>query len=50
MVAFSNYPADPSPKREAEALVGKGMSVDIICLCNKNEAKEEVVNGDRFRK
>ena len=45
MILFSYYPADVRPKREAEALVGKGMSVDMICLRNKNETKEEVVNG-----
>ncbi len=45
MVLFSYYPADPRPRREAEALVAKGMSVDMICLRNKNEVKEEVVNG-----
>jgi len=45
MVLFSYYPSDPRPRREAEALVGKGMSVDMICLRNKSETKEEVVNG-----
>jgi len=45
MIVFSYYPADPRPRREAEALVGKGISVDMICLRNIHETKEEVVNG-----
>jgi hypothetical protein len=28
-VLFSYYPADPRPRREAEALVEAGMSVDV---------------------
>ena len=45
MVVFSYYPVDARVRREAEALIAKGMSVDIICLRNNNEAKEENVNG-----
>jgi len=45
MVAYSYYPADPRVRREAEALVDEGMLVNIICLRNGSEPKQEVVNG-----
>ena len=32
MVSFSSYPADPRPRRAAEALLKEGMSVDFLCL------------------
>ena len=32
MIVYSFYPDDPRVRREAEALVGAGWSVDIICL------------------
>jgi glycosyltransferase involved in cell wall biosynthesis len=44
-VVFSYYPADPRPRREAEALVEAGMSVDVICLRGDGEQHEEQVNG-----
>jgi len=44
-IGFTYYPADPRPKREAEALVEAGMSVDVICLKGKDEKSEERVNG-----
>ena len=51
MVLFSFYPEDPRPRRAAEALVGAGMSVDMICLReNKEEAKREVFNGVDIRR
>jgi len=31
MVVFSPYPADPRPRRAAEALLKEGMRVDLIC-------------------
>jgi glycosyltransferase involved in cell wall biosynthesis len=31
MVVFSSYPADPRPRRAAEALLKEGMRVDLIC-------------------
>jgi glycosyltransferase involved in cell wall biosynthesis len=37
MVVFSSYPADPRPRRAAEALLDEGMSIDLIC-----EAEEEL--------
>lgn len=46
MVMFSFYPTDPRPRRAAEALVRKGVGVDLICLQEKkNEPKHEVING-----
>jgi glycosyltransferase involved in cell wall biosynthesis len=31
MVVFSSWPADPRPRRAAEALIKEGMLVDVIC-------------------
>ncbi|MEY3219326.1 MAG: hypothetical protein RIT27_683 [Pseudomonadota bacterium] len=45
MVVFSYYPADPRPRREAEALIDAGFEVDMICLRNKTETKQETVHG-----
>lgn len=45
MVVFSYYPADPRPRREAEALIDAGYEVDMICLQNKEETREEIVHG-----
>ncbi len=51
VVLFSDYPADPRPRRAAEALAQQGMTVDLICLQeNPQDAKREMVNGvDIFR-
>ena len=46
-IVFSYYPSDPRPRREAEALVEAGMSVDVICLKKDGEPREEQVNGVR---
>jgi glycosyltransferase involved in cell wall biosynthesis len=32
VLLFSHYPADPRPKRAAEALATQGVNVDMICL------------------
>ena len=45
MIAYSNLPSDVRIKREAEALIEKGYSVDIICLTGENESKYEKHNG-----
>ena len=45
MASFSYYPADVRPRREAEALVEAGMSVDVICLRDDTEAQKEEVKG-----
>ena len=42
VLLFSHYPADPRPKRAAEALAAHGAHVDIICLRDGNgEAARE---------
>ncbi len=45
MVIFSYYPSDSRARREAEALIESGMSVDMICLRIRYEPKREIVNG-----
>jgi glycosyltransferase involved in cell wall biosynthesis len=45
MVVFSYYPLDTRVRREAEALVEAGMSVDVICLKDDGELPKETVNG-----
>jgi len=32
VLLFSHYPADPRPRRAAEALAAQGVKVDVICL------------------
>jgi glycosyltransferase involved in cell wall biosynthesis len=32
VLLFSHYPADPRPRRAAEALAAQGASIDLICL------------------
>jgi glycosyltransferase involved in cell wall biosynthesis len=48
VLLYSYYPADPRPRRAAEALASRGMQVDLICL-RENEAdqRNEEVNGVR---
>ena len=43
MVVFSSYPADPRPRRAAEALLKAGMSIDLIC-----EAEEQLPKNERL--
>src|SRR5207237_2442155 len=45
MVTFSSYPADPRPRRAAEALLKEGMSVDLVCLRDKKEPTREAFGG-----
>jgi len=45
MVVFSYYPADPRVRREAEALIENGISVDVICLKKNDEARSEIFNN-----
>lgn len=46
VVLYSFYPADPRPRRAAEALVGAGVSVDLFCLREtETEPEEENING-----
>jgi glycosyltransferase involved in cell wall biosynthesis len=51
VVLFSYYPADPRPRRAAEALVREGMTVDLICLRESSaDPKQEMVNGVDVRR
>jgi glycosyltransferase involved in cell wall biosynthesis len=46
VVLYSNYASDPRPRREAEALRGAGMEVDVICLRqNRSTPWHEEING-----
>src|SRR5438309_1298112 len=46
VLLFSYYPADPRPRRAAEALVMEGVTVDLVCLqSNRDEPRREIVNG-----
>jgi len=45
MVVLSSYPIDVRVRREAEALHEAGASVDILCITQRNELTNEVVNG-----
>jgi glycosyltransferase involved in cell wall biosynthesis len=47
VVAFSHYPADPRPRRAAEALIREGMEVDVVCLRDAGAPARERVNGVR---
>jgi glycosyltransferase involved in cell wall biosynthesis len=39
-VMYSTYPADPRPRRAAEALAREGVSVEVICLKETDEELE----------
>ena len=45
MVVYSYYPHDPRVRREAEALVEAGISVDVICLVFSDEPRQEKIGG-----
>ena len=44
MVVFSPYPADPRPRRAAEALLEEGMRVDLICEGDEKWPKREALD------
>lgn len=48
MVAFTEYPFDPRPRREAEALAARGDEVDFICLHSKGYENIESLKGVRL--
>jgi glycosyltransferase involved in cell wall biosynthesis len=41
MVVFSDYPADPRPRRAVEALLREGMHIDLICLADQVSPKRQ---------
>jgi len=43
MVVFSSYPADPRPRRAAEALLKEGMSIDLVCEADEKLPRRERV-------
>ena len=46
VLLYSHYPADPRPRRAAEALIEAGMDVELICLQEKDDQpRHEVING-----
>ena len=50
MVAYTHYQFDSRVRREAEALVERGDTVDFICLDDGNEEKFEFCKGVRLIK
>lgn len=50
MVVYSYFPQDVRPRREAEALINAGYTVDIICLRLPDQTKFENIFGvDTYR-
>ncbi len=46
VLLYSRYPADPRPRRAAEAMIEAGMEVDLLCLAGeKSDATSENVGG-----
>jgi glycosyltransferase involved in cell wall biosynthesis len=45
MVVFSLYPADPRPRRAADALLKEGMRVDLICEGDAKSPRRETLDG-----
>jgi hypothetical protein len=50
MVVYTHYPTDAQVRREAEALIERGDTVDVICLGEKDELNPEYKNGVRMIK
>lgn len=44
MVLFSQYPADPRPRRAAEALLQEGAEIDLICEGGDKQVRKEVLD------
>jgi len=48
VLLYSEYPADPRPRRSAEAMIAAGMEVDLLCVAGSDdEPAEEWVGGVR---
>jgi glycosyltransferase involved in cell wall biosynthesis len=45
IVRINYYPDEPHLRRDAEALVSAGYSVDVICLKRKGQKSREVIDG-----
>jgi glycosyltransferase involved in cell wall biosynthesis len=49
VLLFSHYPADPRPRRAAEALAAEGVTIDLVCLQDsRKEPRRETINGVRI--
>ena len=46
VLLFSHYPADPRPRRAAEALAAQGASIDFICLRDDNDEPANETYGN----
>ncbi len=46
-ITHSGYPTEPRARRMAEALVGRGHAVDVLCLQLPGQAADETLNGVR---
>src|ERR1700738_1074955 len=44
-VVYSSYPADPRPRRAAEALAREGAHVEVICLKETDEEPQHEIFG-----
>jgi glycosyltransferase involved in cell wall biosynthesis len=45
MVAYTHYTTDARPRRAAEALVGRGDTVDFYALAERDRPAKEILNG-----
>jgi glycosyltransferase involved in cell wall biosynthesis len=46
VLLYSYYPSDPRPRRAAEAMIGAGMELDLLCLSEtERESRNELVGG-----
>jgi len=50
IVRHSSYPAELNVRREAEALLGDGYKVHVICLREKGQPAREIVDGVSVRR
>lgn len=50
IVRHSYYPSELNVKREAEALLGDGFDVEVLCLRGEGEAPSEMVAGVEVRR
>jgi glycosyltransferase involved in cell wall biosynthesis len=46
VLLFSHYPADPRPRRAAEALAAQGASIDLICLRDGDDESAHETYGN----
>jgi len=49
MIAYTFYASDPRVRREAEALVARGDTVDFICLKEENSEQRNLEGIEKKR-